>query len=111
MKRSLQGSEHGDQKRPIHVLPQGVKRTVPSSVTSRNHKYRRHNNPSQGPESIAGPSHQQIIRQFHPPTEESRRGARVQYDKAQETRTKSSKRHSAAEGRPVLFTTYDIRQQ
>ncbi|GFS55054.1 uncharacterized protein TNCV_2441371 [Trichonephila clavipes] len=73
-KRSLQGSEHGDQKRPTPVLPQGIKRTVPSSITSRNHKYRRPNNPSQGPESIAGPSHQRIIRQFNPPTEESRRG-------------------------------------
>ncbi|GFV99076.1 uncharacterized protein TNCV_1510541 [Trichonephila clavipes] len=69
-KRSLQGSEHGDRKRPTPVLPQGIKRTVPSSVTSRNHKCRRNNNPSQGPEPIAGPSHQQMIRQFNPPTEE-----------------------------------------
>ncbi|GFY22645.1 uncharacterized protein TNCV_2179061 [Trichonephila clavipes] len=42
-----------------------------------------------------------MIRQFNPPTEESRRGARVQYDKARETRTTRSKGHSAAEGRPV----------
>ncbi|GFW22166.1 uncharacterized protein TNCV_1632961 [Trichonephila clavipes] len=42
-----------------------------------------------------------MIRQFQPPTEESRRGARVQYDKARETRSTHSKRHSAAEGRPV----------
>ncbi|GFU28941.1 uncharacterized protein TNCV_470701 [Trichonephila clavipes] len=83
------------------VERKGIKRTVPSSVASRNHKYRRNNNPSQGPESIAGPSHQQMIRQFNPPTEESRRGARVQYDKARETRTTRSKGHSATEGRPV----------
>ncbi|GFW53484.1 uncharacterized protein TNCV_3928621 [Trichonephila clavipes] len=96
------GSEHGDQKRPTPVPPQGIKRTVPSTVTSKTHKYRRQEfNSSQGTESIAGPSHQQMIRQLHPPTEESRRGARVQYDKARETRLTHSKRHSAAEGRPV----------
>ncbi|GFV28780.1 uncharacterized protein TNCV_3987291 [Trichonephila clavipes] len=101
MKISFSGSEHGDQKRPTHVLLQGIKRTVPSSVPSRNHKHRRPNNPSQEPESIAGPSHQQMTRQFNPPTEESRRGARVQYDKARETRTTRSKGHCAAEGRPA----------
>ncbi|GFS95527.1 hypothetical protein TNCV_814741 [Trichonephila clavipes] len=41
------------------------------------------------------------MRQLSPPKEESRRGARVQSDKARETRTTRSKRHSAAEGRPV----------
>ncbi|GFW22165.1 uncharacterized protein TNCV_1632951 [Trichonephila clavipes] len=40
-KRSLQGSEHGDQKRLSPVPPQGINRTVPSSVTSKTHKYRR----------------------------------------------------------------------
>ncbi|GFX12001.1 retrovirus-related Pol polyprotein from transposon 412 [Trichonephila clavipes] len=77
-KRSFQGSEHGDQKRPTPVLPQGIKRTVLSSVASRDHKYRRNNlNPSQGSESAAGPSHQQKMRQLNPPKEESRRGTRV----------------------------------
>ncbi|GFX68421.1 uncharacterized protein TNCV_3998531 [Trichonephila clavipes] len=42
-----------------------------------------------------------MIRQLNPPTEECRRGGRVQYDKARETRSTHSKRHSAAEGRPV----------
>ncbi|GFW07066.1 uncharacterized protein TNCV_3692621 [Trichonephila clavipes] len=100
-KRPLQGFEHGDQKRPTLLPPQGLKRKVPSSITSRNHKYRRPNNPSQGPESIPGPSHQLDIRQCNPPTEESRQGARVQYDRARETRTTPSRKHSAAEGRPV----------
>ncbi|GFW18345.1 retrovirus-related Pol polyprotein from transposon 17.6 [Trichonephila clavipes] len=100
-KRSFQGSEHGDQKIPTPVVPQGIKITVPSSLAFRSHKYRRNNSPSQGPESIAGSSLQQMIRQLNPPTEESRRGARVQYDKARETRTTRSKGHSAAEGRPV----------
>ncbi|GFS99572.1 uncharacterized protein TNCV_167071 [Trichonephila clavipes] len=35
-KRSLQGSEHRDPKRQVPVLPQGLKRTVPSSVSSTN---------------------------------------------------------------------------
>ncbi|GFX16531.1 uncharacterized protein TNCV_23021 [Trichonephila clavipes] len=99
--RVMAWTEHGDQRRPRPVLPQGIKRTVLSSVSFRNHKYRRNNNPSHGPESIAGPSHQQMLRQFNPPTEESRRGARVQYDKARKTRTTRSKGHSAAEERPV----------
>ncbi|GFT65145.1 retrovirus-related Pol polyprotein from transposon 297 [Trichonephila clavipes] len=101
-KRSLQRSEYGDQKRPTPVSPQEIKRTVPSSVTSKTHKYRRQEfNSSQGTESISGTSHHQMIRQFHPPTDESRLGARVQYDKTRETRSILSKRHSAAEGRPV----------
>ncbi|GFV84242.1 uncharacterized protein TNCV_3039021 [Trichonephila clavipes] len=44
-KRSLQGSEHGDQKRPTPVPTQGIKRTAPSSISSGKNKY---NNPSQG---------------------------------------------------------------
>ncbi|GFU64575.1 uncharacterized protein TNCV_305141 [Trichonephila clavipes] len=101
-KRSFQKSEHREHKRQTPVLPQGIKRTVPSSVASRTHKYRRNNlNPSQGPKSIPGPSHQQKVRQLSPPKEESRRGIRVQSDKAQETRTTRSKRYSAAKRRPV----------
>ncbi|GFW90584.1 uncharacterized protein TNCV_566221 [Trichonephila clavipes] len=62
---------------------------------------RRPKNPSQGQESIPGESHQLDIRQCNPHTEESRQGARVQYDRARETRITPSKGHSAAEGRPV----------
>ncbi|PRD21361.1 UNVERIFIED_CONTAM: hypothetical protein NCL1_51933 [Trichonephila clavipes] len=57
-------------------------------------------NPTQGPETISGPFHQQQMRQFIPTKEESRRGARVHSDKARETRTTGSKGHSVAEGRP-----------
>ncbi|GFV74541.1 uncharacterized protein TNCV_5129831 [Trichonephila clavipes] len=63
--------------------------------------YRRPNNPSQGLQSIAGPSHQLDTRQCKPPTEESRQGARGQYDRARETRTTPSDGNSAAERRPV----------
>ncbi|GFY22813.1 uncharacterized protein TNCV_2180741 [Trichonephila clavipes] len=41
------------------------------------------------------------MRRFSPPKEESSREARVESGKAQDTRTKGSGGHSAAEGRPV----------
>ncbi|GFX49248.1 transposon Tf2-6 polyprotein [Trichonephila clavipes] len=71
-KRSLQGSEHRDQKRPTPEPKQEIKRAIPSSVPSRNYKYRRPNNPSQGSQSIAGPSHLRTARQGKPPTEGSK---------------------------------------
>ncbi|GFT40959.1 hypothetical protein TNCV_4953131 [Trichonephila clavipes] len=45
------GSVHRDQKRPTPEPKQGIKRAIPSSVSSRNHKYRRPNNPSPGDRS------------------------------------------------------------
>ncbi|GFV45928.1 hypothetical protein TNCV_1977641 [Trichonephila clavipes] len=71
-KRSLQGSERRNQKRPTPEPKQRTKRAIPSSVSSRNYKYRRPNNPSQKSQSIAGPSPQQDSRQAKPPTEGSR---------------------------------------
>ncbi|GFW99868.1 uncharacterized protein TNCV_3509871 [Trichonephila clavipes] len=100
-KRSLQGSEHGDQKKPTPKPPQGIKRTIPSSVSSQKYKYRRPNNPSQGSQSIAGPSHQIDTRQGKPPTEGSRQGTSGQYDRTRETRTTTSRTNRAAERRPV----------
>ncbi|GFX45166.1 uncharacterized protein TNCV_3432141 [Trichonephila clavipes] len=55
-KRSRQGSEHQDRKRRALEQRQGVKRTIPSSVSSRNYKFQKHNTSSPGVESIAGPS-------------------------------------------------------
>ncbi|GFY33412.1 uncharacterized protein TNCV_2226821 [Trichonephila clavipes] len=52
-------------------------------------------------QSIASPSHQIDTRQCKPPTEGSRQGASVQYDRARETRTTPSGGNSAAERRPV----------
>ncbi|GFS86064.1 uncharacterized protein TNCV_1583131 [Trichonephila clavipes] len=100
-KRSLQGSEHRDQKRPTPEPKQGIKRAIPSSVPSRNYKYRRPNNPSQGSQSIAGPSHLRNARQGKPPTEGSKHDMTGQYDKARETRTTTSGTNRAAERRPV----------
>ncbi|GFT19426.1 uncharacterized protein TNCV_2533381 [Trichonephila clavipes] len=55
-KRSRQGSEHQDRKRRAPEQGQGVKRSIPSSVSSRNYKFQKHNISSPGVQSIAGPS-------------------------------------------------------
>ncbi|GFU84128.1 retrovirus-related Pol polyprotein from transposon opus [Trichonephila clavipes] len=55
-KRSLQGSEHQDRKRRTPGQRQGVKRSIQSSISSRNYKFQKHNTFSPGVESIAGPS-------------------------------------------------------
>ncbi|GFY13288.1 uncharacterized protein TNCV_2335521 [Trichonephila clavipes] len=99
-KRSLQGSEHRDHKRPTPEPKQGIKRAIPFSVSSRNYSYRRPNNPSQGSQSIAGPSHHIDSRQGKPPTEGSKQEKSGQY-KAQETRITKSGTNRAAERRPV----------
>ncbi|GFX93144.1 uncharacterized protein TNCV_4760231 [Trichonephila clavipes] len=94
----------GTVERKAPVLPQGIKRGVTSSISSITRKYVKtsfHEYLLHEPETIAGPANQQQMKKFSPTTEESRRGARVQSDKARETRTTGSKRHSAAEGRPV----------
>ncbi|GFT84208.1 uncharacterized protein TNCV_1150131 [Trichonephila clavipes] len=100
-KRSLQGSEYRDQKRPTPEPTQGIKRGIPSSVSYRKYKYRKPNNPSQGSHSIAGPSYQIDSRQGKLPTEGSRQERSGQDDKARETRTTTSGTNRAAERRPV----------
>ncbi|GFV95332.1 uncharacterized protein TNCV_4587071 [Trichonephila clavipes] len=70
-------------------------------IISKIYKYRRPNNPSQGSQSIAGPSHEIDTRQGKPPTEGSRQETSGQYDKARETRTTTSGINRAAERRPV----------
>ncbi|GFW17984.1 transposon Tf2-6 polyprotein [Trichonephila clavipes] len=55
-KRSRQGSDHQDRKRRAPEQGQGVKRSIPSSFSSKNYKFQKHNTSSPGVESIAGPS-------------------------------------------------------
>ncbi|GFW00247.1 uncharacterized protein TNCV_4354441 [Trichonephila clavipes] len=100
-KRSLQGSEHRDQKRLTLEPKQGIKRAIPSSVSSRNHKYRRPNNHSQRSQPIAGPSHQQDFRQDKSPTIASRHEGSGQYSKARDTKTTKEGTNWAAERRTV----------
>ncbi|GFS72680.1 uncharacterized protein TNCV_1420761 [Trichonephila clavipes] len=92
-----QGSEHRNKKRPTPERKQGVKRAIPSSVSSRNYKYRRPNNPSQGSQSIAGPSHQQDSRQDKSTTVASRQEVSGQYNKARETKSTKNGNNRAAE--------------
>ncbi|GFX30292.1 uncharacterized protein TNCV_1963991 [Trichonephila clavipes] len=100
-KHSLQGSEHRDQKIPTPEPKQGIKRAISSSVSSRNHKYRRPNNPSQGSQPIAGPSPQQDSRQDKSPTVASRHAGSGQYNKARETKTTKDGTNKAVERRTV----------
>ncbi|GFY23497.1 uncharacterized protein TNCV_3941891 [Trichonephila clavipes] len=97
----IRGPNHRDQKRPTPEPKQGIKREIPSSVSSRNYKYRRPNNPSQGSQSIAGPSHQRNARQGKLLTDGSKHDMTGQYNKARETRTTTSGANRAAERRPV----------
>ncbi|GFV52520.1 uncharacterized protein TNCV_1564291 [Trichonephila clavipes] len=92
----IRWSEHRDHKRPIPEPKHGIKRAIPSSVPSRNYKYRRPNNPSQGSQSIAGTSHLRNARQGKPPTEGSKHDMTGQYDKARETRRTTSGTNRAA---------------
>ncbi|GFX78347.1 retrovirus-related Pol polyprotein from transposon 412 [Trichonephila clavipes] len=55
-KRSRQGSDHQDRKRRAPEQRQGVKRSIPSSFSSKNYKFQKHNTSSPGVKSIAGPS-------------------------------------------------------
>ncbi|GFX35997.1 retrovirus-related Pol polyprotein from transposon opus [Trichonephila clavipes] len=55
-KRSRQGSDHQDRKRHAPEQRQGVKRSIPSSFSSKNNKFQRHNTSSPRVQSIAGPS-------------------------------------------------------
>ncbi|GFU92945.1 retrovirus-related Pol polyprotein from transposon 17.6 [Trichonephila clavipes] len=55
-KRSQQGSDHQDRKRRAPEQGQGVKRSIPSSFSSKNYKFQKHKTSSPGVESIAGPS-------------------------------------------------------
>ncbi|GFW00653.1 uncharacterized protein TNCV_2283991 [Trichonephila clavipes] len=83
-----------------HRSSNGSSRSNPGK-SKRSRKTERPNNPSQGSQSIAGPSHQIDTRQGKPPTEGSRQGTSEQYDRTRETRTTTSGTNRAAERRPV----------
>ncbi|GFV73378.1 transposon Tf2-6 polyprotein [Trichonephila clavipes] len=55
-KRSRQGSDHQDRKRHAPEQRQGIKRSIPSSISSKTYKFKRPNTSSPGVQSIAGPS-------------------------------------------------------
>ncbi|GFW47512.1 uncharacterized protein TNCV_3176761 [Trichonephila clavipes] len=103
-KRSFKWSDNEHNKRKVPVPPQGLKRGVPSSVSSRSRKNVRkdtNTHPSQEHEVLPGTSNQGQMRRLSPPKEESSREVKVEFGKARETRTKDSGGHSATERRPV----------
>ncbi|GFW62170.1 uncharacterized protein TNCV_1686011 [Trichonephila clavipes] len=104
-KRSLQESEYNDNKRKAPVLPQGLKRGVPSSIYSRTRKYMLssfNELPSQGPETSSGSYNQQQMRKFSPTKEESRRGARRNTRGAEEHWDRQSDAEQPQEKKPQL---------
>ncbi|GFY21864.1 uncharacterized protein TNCV_3295081 [Trichonephila clavipes] len=110
--KSFKGSDYEHNKRKAPVLPQGLKRGVPSSISSRSRKHMRkdtNKHPSQEPEVLPGTSNKGQMRRFSPPKEESSREARVESGKARETRTRDSGGHSAAEERPVRSRKKTVR--
>ncbi|GFW52415.1 uncharacterized protein TNCV_2796731 [Trichonephila clavipes] len=76
-KRSCKGSDYEHNKRKAPVPPQGLKREVSSSISSRSRKNMNDTNihPSQEPEVLPGPSNQGYTRRSSPPKEESSREA------------------------------------
>ncbi|GFW40519.1 uncharacterized protein TNCV_2834271 [Trichonephila clavipes] len=76
------------------------KRVMPDGRI-RDWNVKRPNSPSQGSQSISGPSHLRDARQGKPPTEGSKHDMTGQYDKARETRKTTSGTNRAAERRPV----------
>ncbi|GFU49101.1 uncharacterized protein TNCV_2310471 [Trichonephila clavipes] len=96
LKRKVDSNGSGDGKNI-----KGIKKAIPSSVSSRNHKYKRPNNHSQRSQPIAGPSHQQDSRQDKSPTVASRHEGSGQYSKTRETKTTKDGTNWAAERRTV----------
>ncbi|GFW47012.1 hypothetical protein TNCV_3486241 [Trichonephila clavipes] len=109
-KRSLQGSEHKDRKRLAPEQRQGVKRSIPPSISSRTYKFKRSNTSSQGVESIAGPSRLPDCRLNKSTTVESRTEGRGRDNKTPQTRATTSRENSPVESShyketlPILST-------
>ncbi|GFT35421.1 HTH_Tnp_Tc3_2 domain-containing protein [Trichonephila clavipes] len=100
-KISLQGSEHKDRKRLAPEQRQGVKRSIPPSISSRTYKFKRPNTSSQGVESIAGPSRLPDCRLNKSTTVESQTEGSGRDNKTRQTRATTRGRNKQAE-RPVL---------
>ncbi|GFT43959.1 retrovirus-related Pol polyprotein from transposon 412 [Trichonephila clavipes] len=99
-KRSLQGSEHQDRKRRAPEQRQEVKRSIPSSISSRTYKFKRPNNSSPGVESIAGPSRLPDRRRSASTTVGSRTEGSGRDNQTRQTRATTRRRNKQAE-RPV----------
>ncbi|GFV56839.1 retrovirus-related Pol polyprotein from transposon 412, partial [Trichonephila clavipes] len=107
-KRSRQGSEHQDRKRHAPEQGQGVKRSIPSSISSRNYKFQKHNTSSPGVESIAGPS-RLPDRRTATTTGGSRMEVRERDNQTRQTRATTRRRNEQAEN-PVRSNQTNTRR-
>ncbi|GFW08836.1 transposon Tf2-9 polyprotein [Trichonephila clavipes] len=107
-KRSLQGSEHQDRKRRAPEQRQGVKRSIPSSISYRNYKFQKHNTSSPGVESIAGPS-RLPDRRTATTTGESRMEVSGRDNQTRQTRATTRGRNKQAE-KPVRSNQANTRR-
>ncbi|GFV97028.1 retrovirus-related Pol polyprotein from transposon 412 [Trichonephila clavipes] len=99
-KRSLQGSEHQDRKRRALEQRKGVKRSIPSSISSRTYKFKRPNTSSPGVQSIAGPSSLPNRRRIASTLIGSRTEGSGRDDQTRQTRATTRGRNKQAE-KPV----------
>ncbi|GFW00612.1 retrovirus-related Pol polyprotein from transposon 412 [Trichonephila clavipes] len=99
-KRSLPGSEHQDRKRRAPEQRQGVKRSIPSSISSRTYKFKRPNTSSPGVQSIAGLSRLPDRRRTASTTIGSRAEGSGRDDQTRQTRATTRGRNEQAE-KPV----------
>ncbi|GFX72258.1 uncharacterized protein TNCV_4551801 [Trichonephila clavipes] len=107
-KRSLHGSEHQNRKRCAPEQRQGVKRSIPSSISSRNYKFKRPNTSSPRVESITGPS-KLPDRKTATTTSESRMEVRERDNQTRQTRATTRRRNEQAE-KPVRSNQTNTRR-
>ncbi|GFW07880.1 retrovirus-related Pol polyprotein from transposon 412 [Trichonephila clavipes] len=108
-KRSRQGSEHQDRKRRAPEQRQGVKRSIPSSVSSRNYEFQKHNTSSPGVESIAGPSRLPDRRRTASTTIGSRTEGSGRDDQTRQTRA-TTRGHNKQAEKPVRLSQATTRR-
>ncbi|GFW55772.1 retrovirus-related Pol polyprotein from transposon opus [Trichonephila clavipes] len=90
-------SEHKDRKRLSPEQRQGVKRSIPPSISSITYKFKRPNTSAQGVESIAGPSRLPDCRLNKSTTVESRTEGSGRDSKTRQTRATTRGRNKQAE--------------
>ncbi|GFY07045.1 retrovirus-related Pol polyprotein from transposon 412 [Trichonephila clavipes] len=107
-KRSRQGSDHQDRKRHAPEQRQGVKRSIPSSISSRTYKFKRPNTSSPGVKSITGPS-KLPDRRTATTTSGSRMEVRGRDNQTRQTRA-TTRRHNEQAEKPVRSNQTNTRR-
>ncbi|GFX41533.1 uncharacterized protein TNCV_3490701 [Trichonephila clavipes] len=105
-----EGVDHGrDRKRHAPEQRQGVKRSIPSSISSRTYKFKRPNTSSPGVQSIAGPSRLPDRRKTATTTGGSRTEGSGRDDQTRQIRATTRGRNKQAE-KPVRSTQATTRR-